>query len=660
MAQVVISNTGSSNKNMRLRVTYEAGNGAIYITKLEGCRTDGYDTLAYNANTGDNIVYVRIGGTQVLAVHVNNINFTMNWNYSTIWSGSVGRTNLSGSTGVEVSFYATVNSNINNAYFYTPLDAGYANPTLSVSGAGSSESNKVTLGTSGANVSLVVGNTVGRTCTLKLNGTDTYTTYNSDGTKTFALPATLLSQHSGDNDFSVTVQIYTGNLYSETKTIWIHIDNSIIPTISDFTISAVNDIQAFGTNFIQGISKASISFTASGAGGSSISSYIIESIGGFNADLFPYPINSSSYQTTNTFVKEGTYAATGKVIDTRQRPSATAATTQYTVIPYSNASVKVTPRRCDSDGTLNNDGTSCKLTIEYNFSPVNDGSNDLNTKSVEYSLDGTTWVPVTLSNWRGTTDVIITSQTFATNSQYNIYIKYADRVLSTTDTKVLEKAFVLISRLNGTVGNGVTLGRVATEPGFNCYLDADFKGTVTQNGQPIGGGITLNDIYPVGSVYMTFSTTFNPNTVWAGTTWERLPTYRMLIAAGGGINPTTTSNSYTGRGTFTGDPNWAPAGETGGETDTALAAGNLPGHTHSGTVSWVGDHSHGIPETYYARMSGSGGSFTGAYNDPYNKSTGAAGGHNHTFTTDNGSGLNGTAHNNMPPYIAVCMWKRTA
>lgn len=32
----------------------------------------------------------------------------------------------------------------------------------------------------------------------------------------------------------------------------------------------------------------------------------------------------------------------------------------------------------------------------------------------------------------------------------------------------------------------------------------------------------INTIYPVGSIYITLSSTFDPNTTWTGTTWTRL------------------------------------------------------------------------------------------------------------------------------------------
>ena len=82
--------------------------------------------------------------------------------------------------------------------------------------------------------------------------------------------------------------------------------------------------------------------------------------------------------------------------------------------------------------------------------------------------------------------------------------------------------------------------------------------------------------------------------------------------------------------------------------------GELPKHSHQATISTDGEHSHtfnlysdGGNPGMHRNMSANMG-----YTCP------AAGLHSHTLTI--GDTGNGTAHNNMQPWIAIYMWKRTA
>lgn len=121
-----------------------------------------------------------------------------------------------------------------------------------------------------------------------------------------------------------------------------------------------------------------------------------------------------------------------------------------------------------------------------------------------------------------------------------------------------------------------------------------------------------NKIYPVGSIYMNVIST-NPSTLFGGT-WEQI-LGKFLLAA------------YDGGG--------YPAGSTGGEAQHKLTIEEMPNHGHGLTL--VGDGIGGNPGR-------------GIVGDYKNGST--------NFCTDS-NGLN-YPHNNMPPYLAVYMWKRTA
>ena len=136
------------------------------------------------------------------------------------------------------------------------------------------------------------------------------------------------------------------------------------------------------------------------------------------------------------------------------------------------------------------------------------------------------------------------------------------------------------------------------------------------------GGRTLAEImleiYPVGAIYISTSST-SPASLFGGT-WEQLKD-RFLLGAGG---------SYS-------------AGGTGGEATHKLTANEMPSHKHYyKRQNWfssdtVYDSSSG---SIYSWRSTAGGTTSSSYRGEVE----ATGG--------------GNAHNNMPPYLAVYMWKR--
>jgi hypothetical protein len=115
--------------------------------------------------------------------------------------------------------------------------------------------------------------------------------------------------------------------------------------------------------------------------------------------------------------------------------------------------------------------------------------------------------------------------------------------------------------------------------------------------------------YPVGSIYMSVNST-DPGTIFGGT-WERLEN-RFLLGAG---------SDYA-------------AGATGGEA------------THTLTIDEMPSHNHGFKRTTSATASGSNFARMATNGDVVDD-----------LITNTGGGQ---AHNNMPPYLAVYMWKRTA
>lgn len=148
----------------------------------------------------------------------------------------------------------------------------------------------------------------------------------------------------------------------------------------------------------------------------------------------------------------------------------------------------------------------------------------------------------------------------------------------------------------------------------------------------------LNQIYPVGSIYMSVIST-NPSTFFGGT-WEMMPPGRVLLGQG-------TSDwgiTYT-------------AGSTGGEATHTLTGEEMPSHNHTAWTDIQGIHKHSI-QCY--GWSGSSQAVSSFYADRWQivGYTDDGGSHSHNVGINNAGG--NQPHNNMQPYITVFMWKRTA
>lgn len=126
-------------------------------------------------------------------------------------------------------------------------------------------------------------------------------------------------------------------------------------------------------------------------------------------------------------------------------------------------------------------------------------------------------------------------------------------------------------------------------------------------------------LHPVGSIYLSVSST-SPASLFGGT-WEMLQD-RFLIGAGG---------SYG-------------AGATGGAETHKLTINEMPKHDHNVVKKNTYDRlvMMAAVQNGYGNAGGSGGSGTWYWNYGVPAQGGNA------------------AHNNMPPYLAVYMWKRTA
>lgn len=206
------------------------------------------------------------------------------------------------------------------------------------------------------------------------------------------------------------------------------------------------------------------------------------------------------------------------------------------------------------------------------------------------------------------------------NSQYNTNVK----------TRIRQMDFdVLLERYNS-----ITIGDATTT------INEAISGASSSNSYySYGGNLDIDKIYPVGSIYMSVNGT-NPADLFLGTEWERIKD-TFLLASGD-----TYSN-----------------GSTGGEASVTLNGAQMPYHYHSIQNQYIKTEANGIFNGDFLNyaVNGSLGGWGVAQASANNRggSRFLLPAHNTTSSGGNSQGQT-EAHNNMPPYLAIYMWKRTA
>ena len=193
-----------------------------------------------------------------------------------------------------------------------------------------------------------------------------------------------------------------------------------------------------------------------------------------------------------------------------------------------------------------------------------------------------------------------------------------DTALSTTSTNPVQNK-VVKTALDGKASSSHTHDEYLSHP-IQLQENTDYGTTLPSN--PTNGRLFFQEtsvtslidlVYPVGAVYISMNQT-SPQTLFGGT-WKQIQG-RFLIGAG---------TAY-------------PAGSTGGEA------------THTLTASEIPDHSHSFKYTGQSVTTGV--NSIRLYQAAPNQYNAYSGGQS--------SNCGGQAHNNLPPYMAVYMWTRTA
>lgn len=476
-----------------------------------------------------------------------------------------------------------------------------------------------------SSISSINGNTIGSSITVNISRASSSFTHKVDyvrpdgehflvgenvGTSCAFTPA-LSDCNYIPNSTSATARIvvytYSGGTYigSSSKDFTLYVPSSVVPTINSVTLTENTPgiANKFGC-YVQGKSTIKGVISASGIYSSTVKSYSIS----INSQSF-----SGSSFTTSPLTGSGT--CTVKITDSRNRTESK--NVSYSVVSYANPTINnFIVKRCNKDGTENDEGTYAKCTLKATLSSVNN-KNDKTFQLLYKKPTDSSYITINLSNsnyFYDNTQIIAAD----INSEYEFIFRISDYFSTLEKSLNLGTAFTLVDY--NASGRSIAFGRVSTatssQKKMQIKLDTEIEGTLKLNNKTI-----FDLIYPVGSIYMSTNNT-NPKNLFGGT-WEQIQD-KFLLSAGSTYAAETTGGS---------------ASHTHTTQNHTLTVDEMPNHTH-GFPNAADEASYNI----------------WCYMNTYRKGTtgfmdyaGAGQPHNHGNTGET---------SNLPPYLTVYMWKR--
>lgn len=416
---------------------------------------------------------------------------------------------------------------------------------------------------------------------------------------TWVIPLSLMDLLPAATSGSGTIYVDTYNGSTKIGTKWCGFTAKVPASVKPtctFTLEDITGSDDIYGSPVKGLSKIKVTVTSKEAYSSPIASCVISANG----------VNYSGLTATTGLLKvSGKSTVTATVKDKRGRTGSV--TYDMSVQDYSPPDITaLTAKRCNKDGTLNKRGSYVKVTFSGSVSSMS--SKNTAAYKVKYKKSSDpSYTTVAIAELANKYSVSGHTYIFAANtgSTYNVVVEVTDRHSTAQKSAKAPTASSIISwrgfkTSNGTE-DGVGIGKVPEKPNtLEIGWDTEFYGKV--------GGTIFDAIYPVGSIYLAYNHT-NPGTLFPGTTWTRIY----------GAFPWFTDGN-------------GQIGLTGGERTVTLTEEQIPSHNHGGTYT-----NAGTARTH--AWLASGGSAMG-------------------YDTVNTGG--GEAHNNMPPYIQISAWRRTA
>lgn len=319
---------------------------------------------------------------------------------------------------------------------------------------------------------------------------------------------------------------------------------------------------------------------------------------------------SDRHGTTQTFIGHNNGVFRFGATDTRNRSAVKTIT--LAAVDYKSPTISVDGIEINTSGvaTIDISGTWFK----GSFGKV---SNDITVSYRYKSNSSSSWgswttIPNVTKNNDGTFSATVTKSGLSYTETYNFEARVQDAINTVSSKEYIAKSLPVFDwssdDFNFNVPVSVLPPTDSNNPATKQYVD----NLVNPLAEKFASIIDI--VYPVGSIYMSVNAA-DPSKLFSGTSWEKLEG-RFLLGS---------SSTYTN-------------GATGGEATHTLTAVEMPTHRHS---------------IYYPNAGGP----YGDANISYPEGSGV----NKTWQAEmckTEIAGDGVAHNNMPPYLVVNMWKR--
>ena len=518
---------------------------------------------------------------------------------------------------------------------------------------------------------------------------------------TWAVPLSFMNDIPSATSASgrIYVDTYNGSTLVGTKYtgFTVTVPASVKPTCS-ITLDDTTGVDNTYGSPVKGLSKIKVTVTATKAYSSDIKSYTIQ-------------INGATYYaataTSGVLNNSGSVPVTVTVKDARGRTGSASYT--MTVKDYNAPAVtKLTAVRCNQDGTPNKRGGYVKVT----FSAVVSSMSSKNTASYKLKYKKTSGTSYTTVNFSALANNYAPSNkthifAAATSSSYDVVIEAIDRHNASNPASRSVKAPTAAAifswrgfKTSSGKEEGAGIGKVPEKAntlqvgwetefdkdvrmvGANAFYGAqgivdtrdtnetpewymtthgrgvvwEFKNLTTVGftaptstfgpmqtiipWQDSSGGLPRQIVYEKGIRWTRIALTETSWGAWTSDSLRAYPIGSIYIA----YEHTSPASRFGGTWTrITEAFLWATSsggtiGQTGGESTHTLTASEIPSHSH--TVAVANTTTGGTAAANIIR-----------YNSEATSYLGSIG------TTSTGGG---ESHNNMPPYIQVAVWRRTA